>query len=79
MRIERAKQLLAREDCPVTEVCLSVGYESLGTFSSLFRQVVGRSPSEYRREMRRIFPVPDIAPYRFIPACFLISYGSRPF
>jgi len=47
-RIDRAKQLLARDECPVTEVCLAVGYESLGSFSSLFRSVVGRSPSEYR-------------------------------
>ena len=78
-RIDRAKQLLARDECPVTDVCLAVGYESLGSFSSLFRSVVGRSPLEYRQSLRRVFPVPDLAPYRFIPACFLISFGSRPF
>jgi AraC-like DNA-binding protein len=78
-RIERAKQLLLREECPVTEVCLAVGYESLGSFSSLFRSMVGRSPSEYRHALRRIFPVPRLAPYRFVPACFLQSFGSRPF
>jgi AraC-like DNA-binding protein len=78
-RIDRAKQLLARDECPVTEVCLAVGFESLGSFSSLFRSVVGRSPVEYRRELRRVFPVPQLTPYRFIPACFLISFGSRPF
>jgi AraC-like DNA-binding protein len=47
-RIDRAKQLLARDECPVTEVCLSVGYESLGSFSSLFKLQVGCSPQEYR-------------------------------
>lgn len=78
-RIDRAKQLLAREECPVTEVCLAVGYESLGSFSSLFRSAVGRSPSEYRQSVRRVFPVPQLAPYRFIPACFLLSFGSRAF
>jgi len=79
LRIDRAKQLLARDECPVTEVCLAVGYESLGSFSSLFRSQVGRSPSEYRRGLRRIFPVPQIAPHRFIPACYLLSFGARPF
>jgi len=79
LRIDRAKQLLARDQLPVTEVCLAVGYESLGTFSSLFRDRVGRSPLEYRRNLRRVFPVPQLAPYRFIPACFLLSFGSRPF
>jgi AraC-like DNA-binding protein len=78
-RIDRAKQLLARDECPVTEVCLAVGYESLGSFSSMFRSAVGRSPLEYRQSLRRVFPVPRIAPYRFIPACFLTSFGSRPF
>jgi AraC-like DNA-binding protein len=78
-RIDRAKQLLARDECPVTEVCLAVGYESLGSFSSLFRSVVGRSPSEYRQSLRRTFPAPYVAPHRFVPACFLLSFGSRPF
>jgi len=78
-RIDRAKELLARDECPVTEVCLAVGYESLGSFSSLFRNQVGRSPSDYRRSLRRIFPAPHLAPHRFVPACFLLSFGSRPF
>jgi AraC-like DNA-binding protein len=79
VRIDRAKQLLAQEHLPVTEVCLSVGYESLGSFSGLFRSLVGCSPSEYRRALRRIFPVPDLAPYRFIPSCYLVQNGARPF
>jgi AraC-like DNA-binding protein len=78
-RIDRAKQLLAADECPVTDVCMAVGYESLGSFSSLFRTMVGRSPSEYRRSLRRVFPAPCVAPHRFIPACFLLSFGSRPF
>jgi len=79
LRIDRAKQLLARDHLPVTQVCLSVGYESLGSFSTLFRSAVGQSPAGYRRAIRRIFPVPALAIYQFIPACFLSSFGSRPF
>lgn len=78
-RMERARELLAREECPVTEVCLAVGYESLGSFSSLFRSAVGRSPKEYRQGLRKVFPAPWVAPHQFIPACYLISLGARPF
>src|SRR5689334_16373156 len=51
LRIDRARQLLARDYVPVTEVCLAVGYESLGSFSVLFRSRVGCSPMEYRRSI----------------------------
>jgi AraC-like DNA-binding protein len=79
LRIDRAKELLARDHAPVTEVCFAVGYESLGSFSMRFRSLVGCSPVEYRRAVRRIFPVPELAVYRFIPACYLASYDVRPF
>jgi AraC-like DNA-binding protein len=49
-RIERAMALLRRGDLSVTEVCFEVGCSSLGTFSSRFSELVGTSPSEYRRE-----------------------------
>ncbi len=49
-RIERAMALLRRGDLSVTEVCFEVGCSSLGTFSTRFTELVGNSPSEYRRE-----------------------------
>jgi len=52
-RIERAMALLRRGDLSVTEVSLAVGYSSLGTFSSRFSELVGQSPSSYRREEAR--------------------------
>lgn len=48
-RLERARELLERTGLPVTAICLAVGFESLGSFSSLFRRRVGHSPSGYRR------------------------------
>ncbi len=78
LRIERAKRLLARERMPVTDVCFAVGYESLGSFSSRFRQLVGSSPSEYQRSVGKLFPVPALAVYKFIPCCFLQAWGARP-
>jgi AraC-like DNA-binding protein len=47
-RIERAMELLRDTERPVTEVCLDVGFVSLGSFSSTFSVVVGESPSAYR-------------------------------
>lgn len=48
LRIERAKELLARTERPVTDICLTVGYESLGSFSTCFTRIVGMSPTSYR-------------------------------
>lgn len=47
-RIERAMTLLRRGDLSVTDICLAVGYGSLGTFSTRFSELVGMSPSQYR-------------------------------
>jgi AraC-like DNA-binding protein len=49
-RIERAMALLRRGDLGVTDVCFAVGSSSLGTFSTRFTELVGMSPSAYRRQ-----------------------------
>jgi len=48
LRIERAKRLLADTSSSITEICLEVGYSSVGSFSHTFTQLVGLSPSDYR-------------------------------
>ncbi len=47
-RVERAMFLLRATDRSITDVCLDVGFNSLGTFSRTFRDIVGESPSQYR-------------------------------
>ncbi|MGC9671334.1 helix-turn-helix domain-containing protein [Planosporangium sp. 12N6] len=47
-RIERAQDLLRNANLTVTEVCVAVGFASLGSFSSRFTQLVGQSPAAYR-------------------------------
>jgi AraC-like DNA-binding protein len=47
-RLERAKHLLHTTELSVTEVCLEVGLQSLGSFSSSFKRVVGVTPTQYR-------------------------------
>ena len=69
-RLDLAQRLLAAGDLPVTEVCLQVGYSSVGTFSSRFAASVGQSPSAFRREARRwIAPACGWRIYR-IPDCY---------
>jgi AraC-like DNA-binding protein len=48
-RVERSMFLLRETDRSVTDVCLDVGFTSLGTFSRTFREIVGEAPSAYRR------------------------------
>ena len=57
-RIELAKELLAGGDYSVTDVCMEVGFSSLGSFSALFAQRVGETPSAYRRRIKTLVSVP---------------------
>ena len=70
-RIERAKALLRTANLSVTEICFLVGFASLGSFSSRFRELVGRSPSEYREDAVAGTGVPPI------PGCVVMMW-TRP-
>ena len=68
-RVERAMYMLRRTDRDVTQVCLDVGFSSLGTFSRTFRDIVGESPSDFRkRKGERVAAVPN---------CFAMAW-TRP-
>src|SRR5215207_7868357 len=69
-RIERAKELLRESDLMVTAISLEVGYQSLGSFSSAFSELVGEAPIDYARRWRAGRPPP-------IPGCFTLMY-TRP-
>ena len=47
-RVERSMFLLRETGRSITDVCLDVGFTSLGTFSKMFREIVGETPSAYR-------------------------------
>jgi AraC-like DNA-binding protein len=67
-RVERAMALLRGTDRSVTDICVAVGFSSLGTFSRTFRDIVGESPSAFRQLAPKPFPV---------PTCFTMSW-ARP-
>ena len=52
MRVMRAIEELAAGDAPVTKIAFAVGYTSLSAFNAAFRELTGRSPSEYRASFR---------------------------
>lgn len=68
-RLDRAKHLLALSDYSVTDVCMEVGFSSLGSFSDLFTRRVGAPPSVYRRQIRSVMPAPRVLPPALIPGC----------
>ena len=70
VRMERARSLLVSSQRSVTEICLEVGYESLATFSNRFRRFAGFAPSEIRRQVRTLYPMPSRAAIYDVPACF---------
>ncbi len=76
-RIEHARELLVTSELPVTEVCLEVGFHSLGSFSRLFQRHVGHSPSRYRRTIVQSLGVPAPALLTPVPACFAAFFGAR--
>jgi AraC-like DNA-binding protein len=67
-RIDRARRLLALTDRPVTDICLDVGFESLGSFSALFARRVGQSPSAYRAGIQAATRPAD-RPTALYPGC----------
>jgi transcriptional regulator GlxA family with amidase domain len=71
-RLDRAKHLLAVTDTPVTEVCMEVGFSSLGSFSDLFARRVGTPPSIYRQRVRSIMTTPGVLPHALTPGCLTL-------
>ena len=73
-RLDKARELLAN-NTPVTEVCNEVGFESIGSFSVLFKKEIGFAP-QYYRNMAWLKKQEQLAqPKKAIPHCFIESYG----
>jgi len=70
VRLDRAKDLLATGRHSVTDVCMEVGFSSLGSFSTLFTRRVGATPSAYRRRVHPFVQVPGQLERAWVPGCF---------
>jgi AraC-like DNA-binding protein len=71
-RLERAAELLRNTDRSVLEICLSVGLQSVGSFTTSFTRTYGVSPTAYRATF------PPAAQHALVPACVMRVYGRRP-
>lgn len=67
-RIERAKALLRDTDLPITDIAFQTGWNSLGTFGRIFRDITGESPSELRARERAARHDLEQVPHCFVSA-----------
>ncbi len=70
-RLERAAALLRNTDRTVADICLSVGLQSIGSFTTSFSRTYGASPTAYRAKF------PPAAHRALVPAC-VVRFHARP-
>lgn len=70
-RIAKAKELLRNSELSITEICVTIGFESLGSFSTLFRNTVGISPRAYRANSQ---PTTKLG---YIPFCVCLIHDIQ--
>ena len=74
VRIEKAK-LLLKAGLPVADVCFAVGFESISSFTGLFKRTVRQTPNTYQKNQRSTLEDTLIRPLKYIPGCFAIKQG----
>lgn len=68
-RLERAAAMLRLTDHPIADVCFAVGLHSIGSFTTSFHRMFGKSPAAYRASF------PPASDFALIPACIVRRYG----
>lgn len=68
-RLERAAALLRTTDRSVAEVCLDVGLQSIGSFTTSFKRAYGQTPTAYRASF------PPASAHAVVPGCIVRAYG----
>lgn len=68
-RLERAAALLRTTDNSVAEICLAVGLQGIGSFTTSFKRAFGKTPTEYRASF------PPASSHVVVPACVVRAYG----
>lgn len=74
VRIQRAMDLLNKGQ-GVSETCHAVGFESLSSFSGLFKRIAGTTPSGYLEKQQKLKEDQSRVPLNYIPGCFAEKYG----
>jgi AraC-like DNA-binding protein len=71
-RLERAAALLRNTDHSVAEICLDVGLQSVGSFTTSFKRAYGQTPTAYRASF------PPASAHAVVPACIVRAYARPP-
>lgn len=75
-KIDKAKELL-KKDYPVTDVCFQLGFESIPSFSKLFKNYTGQSPRDYKQKIFQINFAIKREPLIVIPSCFMGMFAQN--
>ncbi len=68
-RLERAAAMLRTTDYSVARICLDVGLQGVGSFTTSFKRAFGKTPTEYRAAF------PPAASHAVVPACMVRAFG----
>jgi len=74
VRLEKAKMLL-QSAIPITQACYACGFESIPSFTTLFKKTTGFTPSQYRQQQLELKADKQSKPLKYIPACFAEKKG----
>lgn len=74
VRIEKAQQIL-KANISITEACFSVGFDSVSSFSGLFKRMTGESPSDYSKRHQETKKKIKEKPLAFVPSCYAYQHG----
>ena len=67
-RIERATSLLRETELSITDIAFQTGWNSMGTFGRVFRDITGQSPSQFRARTKAVPQQPDLVPFCHLAA-----------
>jgi len=76
VRLDRAKELLNKEHS-IAETCEATGFDSIPSFTLLFKKQVGKTPKAYCDEQQAQRLAEQQAPFNYVPNCFSSSYGWK--
>ena len=76
VRVEKAKECLANGDT-VAKACFSVGFDSISSFTGLFKRRVGVTPAAFQLRMLRLQKEMNSKPIGFVPNCFAEKKGWK--
>ena len=77
VRLDKARELMTSGTLDIESVCIKVGFESVGSFSSLFKRKFGHSPALYSQMLKRQKEYTRERPLAYVPGCFASAYGWK--